>query len=226
MSFSAIIFDHDGTLVDSEGIHYNIWRELLSTDFGIKFSKQEYLNHHCGVPTLQNAETIVQQYALDLNAQQLYQRNTQAMHAWLSENSFPLFATAKPALDQCRNAGLKIGLATGASNTEANATLKGHELAEYFTAVTTKDDVEHTKPAPETYLLTAHKLGVEPQACIAIEDSSTGIASAKAAGMVCIAVSNDYSVSQDVSLADHQVDDLQQAVNLVLTQYCNIQANL
>ncbi|WP_045860957.1 HAD family hydrolase [Teredinibacter purpureus] len=217
MAITAIIFDHDGTLVDSEGIHCSIWQDLLKEDHGISFSKQEYLAHHCGVPTLTNAEVIVQQYSLNLNPEQLYEINRKRLAVWLEHNSFPLMPNARAALDKCRQAGLKMGMATGASRSEAGGSIASHQLAEYFSVVTTRDDVTNTKPAADTYKQTAQQLGVKPEHCIAIEDSSTGVQSAVAAGIACIAVENEFSDSQDLSKARWQVANLMEAVDLALS---------
>ncbi|SMF20789.1 haloacid dehalogenase superfamily, subfamily IA, variant 3 with third motif having DD or ED [Alteromonadaceae bacterium Bs31] len=216
MRIDAVIFDHDGTLVDSEGIHFSIWQELLAQQ-GINFHREEYLNHHCGVPSKRNAELIVERHKLNTSSQQLLTNKQQKLDAWLHDHTFPLLPLAREALQECRKAQLKIGLATGAGRNEALRTVEGHNLAQYFDTLVTKDDVKNSKPAPETYLLAARHLAVEPEHCIAIEDSSTGVASAKAAGMQCITVKYELAKNQDLSSADYHCNDLLQAVDKALT---------
>ncbi len=86
-------------------------------------------------------------------------------------------------------------------------------LAHYFGAVSTRDDVPtgRIKPCPDVYLHAARNLGVAPADCLAIEDSPTGIAAAKAAGMRCIALHSPHNERQDMSAADlhiHGFDEL------------------
>jgi len=216
LGIAAIIFDHDGTLVDSEGVHFTIWQQLLSDNFGIKFNKQEYLNHHCGTPTLRNAELIVQQHGLNLNPQDLCDLKQQALQVVLNRNPFPLMPFALEALDLGKQAGVKMGVATGANHSEVTSSISSHKLEDFFQTIVSKDDVDNSKPAPDTYLKAALELGVEPRECMAIEDSLTGIRAAQAAGMTCIAVTYAFSKHQDLSLADYRVDNLKQAVEIAL----------
>jgi len=84
-------------------------------------------------------------------------------------------------------------------------------MEELFTVMTTAEDTKTRKPDPESYLLTAQKLGVEVSECIAIEDSKIGLDAAKAAGMKCIVIPNKYTKDQDFSQADlivHSADAL------------------
>lgn len=214
MPFKAIIFDHDGTLVDSEGVHFSIWHKLLK-ELHIDFSKEAYQKDHCGVPSLKNAQLLVEHYETGLTAEQLCLRKQAHLSAWLEQQPFPLMPLAREALQACRDKGLKIGLATGASDLEAGATLSGHQLQAFFDVVVTKDQVRHSKPAPDTYLLAMEKLGVEAAQCVAIEDSFTGVAAAKAAHLTCVSVSYEPAKQHDLSRADAHAKDLLDAVEQV-----------
>jgi beta-phosphoglucomutase-like phosphatase (HAD superfamily) len=71
-----------------------------------------------------------------------------------------------------------------------------------FDVIITRDDCEKLKPDPEPYIVTAKKLQIEPKFCVAIEDTSLGVESAKGAGMLCIAIPNEFTRDQDFSMAD------------------------
>lgn len=215
MAISGIIFDHDGTLVDSEGVHFSIWQNLL-LPYGISFSKTEYLQHHCGVPTRRNAELIVAQHELDISPEELYQKKQHEMQQWLQQQCFPAMHGARAALLQCHSAGLKIGVATGAGQLETQSSLQSHNLDSLVAAVTTREMVTNSKPAPDTYLQTLDALQLRADVCVAVEDSTTGIASAKAAGLACIAVAYDFAKGQDLSRADHYAANLLEAVAIAL----------
>lgn len=216
MSIQGIIFDHDGTLVDSEGVHYDLWRYVLAR-YGIDFPLQEYLDHHAGVPTRTNAEVICQTHQLGISAEELLAENHVELHRWLADNAFPLRPGARQALDACVERKLAIGLASGAARLEIDHSLNHHQLQSYFHTTVSKDDVSHAKPHPETYALCAQRLGLEPGDCVAIEDSATGLQAAKAAGLRCITVAYEYSSSHDLSAADGHADNLESALAMALS---------
>jgi len=216
LQLNAIIFDHDGTLVDSEGTHFEIWYSILQ-EHGVEFLRDDYRNHHCGVPTLRNAQMLVDKHNLSISAEALYREKQSRLHRWLESNTFPLLPYVREALDYCRSADLQIAMATGAGQREAWGSINGHNLNQYFTAVATKNDVETSKPAPDVYLLALELLGLSREQCIAIEDSYTGVSSAKAAGLRCITVVYPLARQQDLSAADHHSTNLLEAVELALT---------
>jgi len=215
LSLKAIIFDHDGTLVDSEGIHFGLWRSILA-DYGIDFSQQTYRDHHYGVPTMTNAETLITRHRLNVSAETLFNRKRQGLIDWLSRQPFPLLPNVREALDLCRAHHLKIGLATGAGNLETQTSLREHQLEDYFDAIATKDDVAISKPAPDVYQLALRKLAVQAKDAVAIEDSVTGLTSAQSAGLQCIAVKYKYACPQNMSTANGHAEDLLEAVEAAL----------
>ncbi len=96
-------------------------------------------------------------------------------------------------LELARSLGCRIGLATASSRAAATRVLEAIKLADAFDFIATDDDVERNKPDPEIDLLVARSLGVEPCKCVVIEDSTSGVRAALAAGMRCIAVSTDFT---------------------------------
>ena len=81
-------------------------------------------------------------------------------------------------------------------------------LADYLSTVLGREDVAHGKPAPDLYLLAAERLGLAPADCLAVEDTETGLAAAKAAGLKTIAWPNAQTAAMDFSAADYLLDDL------------------
>ena len=208
----AVIFDHDGTLVDSEGSHHKIWQRLLKR-WGIDFSLQEYIQGHAGVPTLQNAKSLFDTYDISLKDHNaLFRMKEAETQAQLKKAAFPLLPFVKDTLSACQNLPLRIGLATGASQVEVNSTLRGHGLQHFFETVATRDEVENSKPAPDVYLLAAQNLQCPAEQCIAVEDSESGVRAAKSAGMYCIAIPNAFSQGHDLSSANYLASDLKSAL--------------
>lgn len=103
--------------------------------------------------------------------------------------------------------GIGMGLASNSSRDIVDLALAGVGLTDAFDAIVTSDDVMHAKPAPDIYLLACERLGVAPSEAVALEDTTPGIASAKAAGMTCIAV--PQFAETDVSAADRVVGSLE-----------------
>ena len=101
-----------------------------------------------------------------------------------------------------------LGLASNSPRFLIDAALKGAGFSDAFDAVVSSDDVAHHKPAPDLYLLACERLGVAPSDALALEDTTSGIAAAKAAGMACIAV--PQFAETDVSAADRVIDSLQE----------------
>jgi HAD superfamily hydrolase (TIGR01509 family) len=113
-------------------------------------------------------------------------------------------------VDGLRQLKVPLGLASNSPRFLVDDALRTAGLADAFDAIVTSDDVEHAKPAPDIYLLACQRLGVEPSDAVALEDSPSGVAAAKAAGLTCIAV--PQFTETDVSAADRVIDSLEELV--------------
>lgn len=211
----AVIFDHDGTLVDSEGRHFDLWREVVE-QFGVDFSAQEYIAEHSGIPTLQNAQVLVDKYRLPINASQLYSLKEQKLKQSLNAEAFPLIPGVIECMQSFKDAGLLMAIATGAGIQEISSSTAAYGFDHYITYSATSDQVKHGKPAPDVYLLAAEKLGVAPEQCIAIEDSNNGLQAALAAGMECLIVRNPWSAAHSYNGATVIFDSILDAQTWVL----------
>ena len=104
--------------------------------------------------------------------------------------------------------GVRLGLASNSPRFLVDDALATAGLVDVFETIVTSSDVEHAKPAPDIYLRACQDLGVDPSEAIALEDSASGVAAAKAAGLTCIAV--PQFAETDVSAADRIVDSLEE----------------
>ncbi|WP_086929740.1 HAD family hydrolase [Agarilytica rhodophyticola] len=214
MSLQGVIFDHDGTLVDSERFHYDIWQQLMQSHH-IHFSEQDYIAHCSGVPSIENARFIVNKYDIDLEPNALCQAKEALCAKYFDQHETILLPYVQQTIEQCHKLGLRLAVATGAPRTTVQKSISKRDFFPLFSCVATSDDVVHNKPAADVYLLALSSLMLKADECIAIEDSPTGIAAAKAAKLRCIAVQNHYSRQQDLSAADYIVDDLSQAYSII-----------
>jgi HAD superfamily hydrolase (TIGR01509 family) len=115
----------------------------------------------------------------------------------------------RQSLSRLAGAGFKLAVASSGARRYVELVLERFEIADYFQAVVTGDDVTVGKPNPEAYLVASKKLGVSPSVCAVLEDAAKGIQSAKAAGCFCVAVRNPNIPPQDYSLADTVIDSLE-----------------
>lgn len=201
----AVIFDHDGTLVDSEPHHLAAWQELLAP-YNATLSTEEYQRHLSGRPSLASAQWLTERFDLPLAAEALFQQKHRALCAWLEHQAYPLMPGALPLLQALLETGTPLAVASGASSSEVQSSLERHNLHPFFPVVVTRDQVTHNKPAPDVYLLAAQQLGIAPEDCLAIEDSDSGQRAALAAGMSCLRL--DTHTELDAPSRSHTLPDL------------------
>jgi HAD superfamily hydrolase (TIGR01509 family) len=216
-SIKAILFDHDGTLVNSEGIHHSIWQQLLA-GYGLELTDAEYKAYFVGVPSKESAVALVQRRGIAVDAAQLLVQKETLTKAYLKQQAFPLMPGAAEAVTAALAMGLKLGIVTGAGPDGLQATLCHYMWTHSFDVTVSADDVQRSKPAPDVYLLALSKLGFQSHEAIAVEDTATGVQSARAAGLPCVAVPHAHSAHQDFSAASYVAVSLADAMVWLKTQ--------
>lgn len=181
----AVIFDHDGTLVDSEPVHLFCWREVLKP-LNASLSQEDYSLNLTGMPSIYSAAWLVDKFNLDIAPDALLSEKQKLLREFLTSEPFPLMPEVEPLLRYLNGLGLPLAVATGASRHEVKSSLEKHQLTDYFAAVVSKEDVINNKPAPDVYHLAAQKLGIAAEFCIAVEDSDNGEQAARSAGIRCL----------------------------------------
>ena len=214
----AVLFDHDGTLVDSEGIHCRMWQDVLRT-YGAELRDDDYWRHYAGVPSDANAVDAVARFALDVPAAALLEQKNAATDAYLARHAFPLMPGAAAALERFHQRGVRVGIVTGAARRAVEATVRGHFSHLDLAVVVSGDEVAASKPAPDVYLLALQRLGLHARACIAIEDTKPGLAAATAAGLACVAVPPRASERRGYANAAYVADDLSDAVRWIALNF-------
>ena len=189
--FAGYLFDCDGTLADTMPLHYQAWVAAL-TPFGCDFP-EELFYALGGVPTVDIIELLNRRNGLAIPAMETA-LNKEALYQEL----IPQVQAIEPVVDFVRQVAGKYPLAVGSGGWRhiVTATLEALELRQYFQAVVTSEDVANGKPAPDTYLEAARRLGVEPARCLVFEDTPLGIAAGQAAGMQTVLVASGPVVVQ------------------------------
>jgi len=181
---AAVLWDMDGTLVDTEP-YWMEAEQVLVAEHGGTWS-QEDAHALIGNPLMVSAEYLRRHAGVDLEPVVIVERLL-AHVVDRVRHSIPWRPGARELLDELTERGVPCALVTMSWTSLAHAVLS--RLPEgTFAAVVTGDAVQHGKPHPEPYLRAAERLGVDPRACVAIEDSIPGLTSAEAAGATTIGV--------------------------------------
>jgi len=183
-AFAAVHFDHDGLLVDTEILFYEITRDMfrrLGAELEADYWSQEYLSKGRG------STLIAQDLGLDPARWEAVVEERNNLYYAQLEHSLPLRPYARETLESL-SGHLPLALVTGNTRKAIDIVHRRSGLLDFFDVVVCSEDYPASKPAPDAYLTASRMLGVRPSQCLAVEDSDRGLAAAIAAGMTCIAV--------------------------------------
>ena len=181
----AVIFDMDGTLIDSESVYIAAMQDAAGT-LGLALPL-DLCHAMVGVPSHECNLMLQEHYGPGFDLTVFRGHFSKSVQRQMSER-VPMKPGVVELLDFLRDRGLPLAIATSAGRATAERNLGRAGLLDRFDALATRDDVEHPKPAPDLYLEAAKRLGVAPERCVAFEDSSIGIIAAHAAGMRAVMV--------------------------------------
>jgi HAD superfamily hydrolase (TIGR01509 family) len=188
---SAIIFDLDGVLADSESWWNQIDAKLLA-EHGVAYHG-EYHQNVVGVSYQLAVEFYKKAFGLSGSTKEMMKRRGEIAAEFFADR-IGLFPGTRGVLKQLRQMNLRreppvrLGVATSSVSASARPFLDRHQLTKFFEVIVTGEEVERGKPAPDIYLCAAEKLGTAPTECLVIEDALAGIAAAKAAKMRVVAI--------------------------------------
>lgn len=196
-NIEAVIFDLDGTLVDSMSIWAKIDEEYLG-NFGLSVPEklQEDITH---LTLTETALYFKENFNIE-NTLEDIMSTWHDMAFYHYSNTIKLKDGVIPYLKSLKDMNIKIALATSNSIPLLEATLKNNGIYDYFDAITTTEEVKKSKDNPDIYLLSAKKLNVSPQRCLVFEDIVQAVNGAKLAGMKVYSVYDESSKSQKEEL--------------------------
>ncbi len=203
---SAAIFDMDGVIIDSEPIYIPIDRQIIES-YGVTFDG-ELLKKIAGLSPVSIAaklrewtgnDGITDQELVDLYGVKLFEA---------LKNSPDL--KLEPGLEQwlyrLKGDGVKLAVGSSSPRKQVEYVLTRFNIIEYFDTIVTTTEAGKSKPAPDIFLLAAKKLGVSPNDCFVVEDSTNGVRSAVDAGMACIGYTRCHHVAFDMTGTEFNVD--------------------
>ena len=190
--FDAVIFDCDGTLVDSMPAHFEAWCEALSIYGAGGIFKEDVFMAMGGRPTRDIVVEINSEYDLRLDPATIAMAKREAFLKRI--HSITLIDEVADFARSLRGK-VPMAIASGGSRMVVEKTLRVVGVSDWFDEVVTADDVIEGKPAPDIFLHAARLLGVVPGRCLALDDAPSGILAAQRAGMQVIAVPSPLSSS-------------------------------
>ncbi|MFK4226433.1 HAD family hydrolase [Streptomyces sp. NPDC019890] len=182
----SVIFDLDGTLVDSEPNYYEAGRRLLAQHGVTGFSWENH-TRFIGIGTRETLEVLREEYGIEAPVDELLAGKNRH-YLELARASTDVFPEMRKFVELLHSEGVPMAVASGSSRDAIEAVLAGTRLDAFISTVVSAEEVAHGKPEPDVFLEAARRLGAAPADCVVLEDAPPGAAAAHAAGMRCIAV--------------------------------------
>ena len=204
--FSAVLFDLDGVIVDTEGQYSLFWKQI----------GEEYMP---GMPDFALAikgRTLTQIYDTYFPDAADRAAITERLNAFERQMDFPYIAGAREFLEALQAQGVPTAIVTS-SNCDKMACLYARhpEIKNLVTTVLTAEDARRSKPAPDCYLAAAERLGADISNCIVFEDSPSGLAAGRASGAFVIGVSTSLAAAEIEPLCDAYIEDFKEFIEQI-----------
>jgi len=206
----AVLWDLDGTLVDSEEYHWLSWRDTMRAE-AVDLSYERFLASF----GQRNDRILAGWLGPDADPDRLRRigdAKEQEYRRLAETRGLAPLPGAREWLSSLRAAGWRQAIASSAPRLNVETMLRVLNLASFLDAVVSAEDVTRGKPDPEVFLTAAARLGVPPSRCIVVEDAAAGVEAARRAGMRSVGVSRSGALDADVfvtSLADLAADALE-----------------
>ncbi|PWU00418.1 MAG: haloacid dehalogenase [Bacteroidetes bacterium] len=191
----AFIFDLNGTMIDDMNYHLRTWTYVLNHELGTNLTEEEVKSQMYG----KNEEVLERVFGkghftkaeldrISIEKEKQYQE--------MYKPHLKLVDGLQRFLDRSRDLGVKMAIGSAAIPFNIDFVLDNLNIRDYFSVIVSANDVEHSKPNPETYLKAASLLQISPDECIVFEDAPKGIETAANAGMKAVAITTTHEVSE------------------------------
>ena len=205
----ALIFDVDGVVADTETLNARASVLMFSELYGVQVRPEDF-RPFVGTGDERYVEGVAEKYGVSIDTPAAVERRKENFFKLLQDSPLPAMPGVLPLVQAAREAPeVRLAIATSGNKNKQFPVILGTGLKlDWFDAVITGDDVTRKKPDPQIYLVTAERLGVAPARCVVFEDAPAGVEAAKAAGMICVAVTSSVEPAL-LCDADVVVDSLE-----------------
>ena len=183
----------DGVIIDSEPAHFDAFHAVLKDLTATLLTQRAYTTYFAGKTDRQGFIDyfLSINYSPSVSLEELIDHKSRVYN----RSSFTKVQTYSDTIGflKIMPSDWQCALVTSSTRSEVDTVLKYFNIRKYFSVIVTADDIKHSKPNPEGYILAANLLGTEPSHCIAIEDSPSGVQAALSANMECIALTTTHS---------------------------------
>ena len=212
--FTAVIFDMDGVLINSETF-YSEMEQVHFKMLGLNIPHEEHVTYQ-GTATDEMWRTIKEKHGVPHSLEELVEMTgSLTIPAFQEMEEIPLMPKIKDLLELLKGKNIPLALASSSYPEVIDIVLDKSGLRKYFPVTVNSKMVGKSKPAPDIFLLAAKLLGVDPGECIVIEDSTNGIRAARDAGMYCIAYNGSGAEFQDQSQAQQIITDYGEIIRIL-----------
>ncbi|GAA5115517.1 HAD-IA family hydrolase [Luteolibacter yonseiensis] len=186
----AVVFDLDGTLIDSEPLYFEAYRTAFAAQ-GMELTEETYARDFIGASNTAIEQQLISTAGAGFDAARFRTDWRDSLGQILRSTPLPPLPGVVACLEALCERSVPLGIASSSDVADIDTCLHAAGLAGYFSARSGGDEVPQGKPAPDVFLLTSRRLGADPSICLAIEDSERGAAAATAAGMKVVRVGNN-----------------------------------
>lgn len=180
----AIIFDLDGTISDTQKLHAQVESALLAR-YGVIISPDEITRQYAGMNTRKVFDEILKNQETSYDLDQIMNEKWETMEQ-LARERVDAIEGAISLIESCKESGFGLAVASASNLKYVESVLTSLGVKHHFDFLVGGDMVSHGKPDPESFLLAASMLGVEPEHCVVFEDGRSGMTAASTAGMKCV----------------------------------------
>ncbi|MCI0693492.1 HAD family phosphatase [candidate division KSB1 bacterium] len=214
----AILFDHDGVLVDSMPYHVEAWKRVMARH-GIEVEPLEILLAE-GATTMEVAAELFHRHNKPASPDQVQKIVLEKRDEYLANNDTQLNDGVLDVLEYLKENRYRLGLVTGSIRSQVEPVI-GPEISSWFDCIITAEDVERGKPDPEPYLRAIQKLHVAPSECLVIENAPLGIRAGKSAGAAVVAITTTLApyYLREADAIVHDFEELRRRLPSIMSKY-------
>ena len=213
MKLKAVLFDLDGTIIDSEWFYYKAWKAILE-EYGMVLDSHSWLTSFAGKTEAQAFVVLQEQFGFTGDADTFFRQKKERIAQQYAEEEVSLMPGVPELIRYLYGQGVTMAVVTSSLRPVTEFNLTKYGLINYFETIVTRSDITNPKPAAEPYELCVERLGIDKSACIALEDSVTGATAAAAAGVTCFGVQSHEEIRRNL-VVDRLFVDLHEVLEYI-----------